>query len=139
MKISDDKEMQVTLFKTQEDTYYSAVISHAYYCIFYAAKAYLLTRGVKTEAPEEHKKTFEEFSKLVSKGVVDVELLMLYEKTLVKAETLLGIFQLEKGKRGRFTYRTLPQANRDPAKESIENAQTFFRHIYNLCSQIRKG
>ena len=135
MKVSDDKEMQISLFKTQEDTYYSAAISHAYYCIFYAAKAYLLTRGIKTEAPEEHKKTFEEFSKLAGKGIIDFELLKLYEKMLVKAETLLSIFQLEKGKRGKFTYRTLPQANRDPAKESIENAQTFFKHIYNLCGQ----
>lgn len=135
MKISDDKEMQISLFKTEGDTYYSAVISHAYYSIFYAAKAYLLTKGVKTEAPEEHKKTFEEFSILAGKGVIDVELLKLYEKMLVKAETLLSMFKLEKRKRGKFTYRTLPQANRDPAKESIENAQTFFKHIYNLCGQ----
>lgn len=133
MKISDDKELQVSVFKMQSDTYYSAVISHAYYCIFYAAKAYLLTKGIKTEAPEEHKKTFEEFSKLVEQGVIDVELLKIYEKMLIKADTLLHIFELEKGKRGKFTYRTLPQANREPAKESIENAQTFFRHIYNLC------
>ena len=72
MKISDDKEMQVSIFKVPEDTYNSAVISHAYYCIFYAAKAYILTEGIKTEAPEEHKKTFEQFSKLVERGVVDV-------------------------------------------------------------------
>lgn len=135
MKVSDDKEMQVSVFKVQEDTYYSAVISHAYYSIFYAAKAYLLTKGVKTQPPEEHKKTLEEFRILAGKGVVDVELLKLYEKMVVKAETLLNIFQLEKRKRGKFTYRTLPQANREPAKESIENAQTFFRHIYNLCSE----
>lgn len=133
MKISDDKELQVSVFKMQSDTYYSAVISHAYYCIFYAAKAYLLTKGIKTEAPEEHKKTFEEFSKLVEQGIIDVELLKIYEKMLIKADTLLHIFDLEKGKRGKFTYRTLPQANREPAKESIENAQTFFRHTYNLC------
>lgn len=135
MKISDDKELQVSVFKMQSDTYYSAVISHAYYCIFYAAKAYLLTKGIKTEAPEEHKKTFEEFSKFVEQGEIDVELLKIYEKMLIKADTLLHIFELEKGKRGKFTYRTLPQANREPAKESIENAQTFFKHIYNLCER----
>ena len=137
MKISDDKEMQVSVFKVSEDTYYSAVVSHAYYCIFYAAKAYILTKGIKTEAPEEHKKTFEEFDKLVEKGIVDVELLKIYEKMLIKADVLLSIFELEKGKRGKFTYKTLPQANLEPAKESIENAQTFFKHIYYLCEEKR--
>lgn len=135
MKISDDKNLQTSFFKMEEDTYYSAVISHSYYCIFYAAKAYLLTRGIKTEAPEEHKKTYDAFGKLVDTGTVDVELLKIYEKMLVRADSLLHIFELEKGKRGRFTYRTLPQANREPARESIENAQTFFRHIYNLCQK----
>ena len=137
MKISDDREMQVSVFRIPEDTYYSAAISHAYYCIFYAANAYLLTKGVKTKAPEEHKKTFEEFGKLVERGIVDVELLRIYEKMLIKADALLTIFELEKGKRGRFTYKTLPQANREPAKESIENAQTFFKHTYGLCEQTK--
>lgn len=135
MKVSDDKELQISIFNMQEDTYYSAVISHAYYCIFYAAKAYLLTKGIKTEPPEEHRKTFDEFSRLVDKGVIDVELLKIYEQMLVKADTLLGIFEKEKGKRGKFTYRTLPQANKEPAEESVRNAQTFFRHIYNLCEE----
>ncbi len=136
MKISDDKELQLSAFNMKEDTYYSATISHAYYCIFYAAKAYLLAKGIKTEPPEEHKKTFEEFSKLVEKGIVDVELLKIYEKMLVRADTLLHIFELEKGKRGKFTYRRIPQANREPAKESIDNAQFFFKNVYGLCEKI---
>src|SRR3989338_399857 len=78
-KISDDKKMQVEIFGVKEDTYYSAVISHAYYSIFYAAKAYLLLKGIKTEAPEEHRKTFEEFSRFVDKGTVDIELLKIYK------------------------------------------------------------
>lgn len=69
----------------------------------------------------------------MEKGVVDVELLKIYEKVLVKADALLHIFELEKGKRGRFTYMRLPQANREPAQDSIDNSQFFFRHIYNLC------
>jgi hypothetical protein len=67
------------------------------------------------------------------RGVVDVELLRIYERLLVRADTLLNIFEVEKGKRGKFTYRTLPQANREPAKESADNAQTFFRHVFKLC------
>ncbi len=133
-KISDDRKMQIEVFMMKEDTYYSAVISHAYYSIFYAAKAYLLLKGIKTSAPEEHKKTFEEFSKLVDKGIVDIELLRIYHNMIVKADTLLHIFELEKGKRGRFTYRRLPQANQEPAEESIKNAKTFFNNIFRLCS-----
>ncbi len=114
-KISDDQKMQLEVFGMKEDTYYSATISHAYYSIFYAAKAYLLLKGIKTKAPEEHKKTFEEFSKLVTKGVVDVELLKIYQNMILKADTLLHIFELEKDKRGKFTYRRIPQANQEPA------------------------
>lgn len=133
LKISDDKDIQLSVFKMQADTYYSATISHAYYCIFYASKAYLLAKGIKTEPPEEHRKTFDQFSKLVDKGVVDVELLKIYQNMLIKADTLLHIFRHEKGKRGKFTYRRIPQANKEPAQESIKNAQFFFKSIFELC------
>ena len=134
-KISDDKKMQIEIFGMKEDTYYSATISHAYYSIFYAAKAYLLLKGIKTQAPEEHRKTFEEFSKLVDKGTVDIELLKIYQNMLIKADTLLHIFEYEKGKRGKFTYRRIPQANKEPAQESIKNAQIFFSNIFRLCEK----
>jgi hypothetical protein len=52
---------------------------------------------------------------------------------MVKAETLLGIFKREKGKRGEFTYQKLAQANFDPANKSMENAKFFFKHINSLC------
>lgn len=134
MKLSIEKDIQIEVFKIEEeDTYFSSVISHAYYCIFYEAKAYLLTKGIKTEPPEEHKKTFEEFKKLVEEGVVDLELLKIYEEMLVKADTLLHIFKFEKGKRGKFTYRKLPQANLEPAQESLDNALSFFKHMNSLC------
>ena len=132
-KISDDQKMQVEIFAMKEDTYYSAVISHAYYSIFYAAKAYLVLKGIKTQAPEEHRKTFEEFSALVDKGIVDVELLKIYRSMLLKADTLLHIFALEKSKRGTFTYRRIPQANQEPAQESINNAKLFFKNLFRLC------
>lgn len=135
LKISDDKEMQLSTFKMKIDTYYSAVISHAYYSIFYAAKAYLLLKDIKTDAPEEHKKTFEEFKKLVDQGILDVELLKIYERILTRADILLHIFALEKGKRGKFTYKRIPQANQEPAQESIKNAEFFFKHIYDICKK----
>jgi len=132
-KISDDKKMQLEIFQMKEDTYYSASITHAYYSIFYAAKAYLLLKDIKTQAPEEHKKTFNEFSKLANIGTIDIELLKIYQNALIKADTLLHIFELEKSKRGKFTYLRIPQANKEPAQESIKHAQIFFKNIYKLC------
>jgi len=133
-KLSVETKIQVNIFKIEEeDSYFSSTISHAYYCIFYGAKAYLLTKGVKTKPPEEHRKAFEEFKKFVEQGIVDVELLRIYEEMIIKADTLLHIFKHEKGKRGKFTYRKLPQANLDPAQESLDNAMNFFKHINLLC------
>lgn len=135
LKISEDQKMQVEIFSMKEDTYYSAVISHAYYSIFYTAKAYLLFKGIRTSAPEEHRKTFDEFSKLVHKGVVDAGLLKIYQSMIIKADVLLHIFELEKGKRGNFTYKRIPQANQEPAQESISNAKVFFSNIFILCEE----
>ena len=93
-------------------TFYSAVISHAYYCIFYSAKAYLLKKGIKINAPEEHRKTYEAFKELTDKGELDVELLKFYEKMLVKADTLLGIFRIEKKTRRFHLSETSPGKQR---------------------------
>ncbi|MBU0756665.1 MAG: HEPN domain-containing protein [Nanoarchaeota archaeon] len=128
--ISEKPEMQTDSFDIKDpETYYSGVISHSYYSIFYAAKAYLINKGIKVTAPEEHRKAFEEFKKYVESGELDVELLKIYQEALVRAEYLLGIFKEEKKKRGNFAYRIMPQANKDPANESIEHAKTFFKHI----------
>lgn len=137
-KVSDDPKIQVDIFQLKEDTYYSASISHAYYSIFYAAKAYLLIHNIRTEAPEEHKKTFDAFSHLVEKGIIDIGLLNLYKNVLIRADTLLHIFSWEKGKRAKFTYKRIPQANQEPAEESIKNAHTFFRNISLLCEKSVK-
>ncbi len=99
---------QTDIFEIEEeDSYFSSTISHAYYSIFCGAKAYLSTKGIKTKHPEEHRKTFEEFKRFVDDGFIDVELLNIYKQLLVRADTLLHIFKLEKNKRGKFTYRKL--------------------------------
>lgn len=132
--VTNEQSMQRELFKIDRPlTFYSAVIFHSYYCIFYSAKAYLLKKGIKIRAPEEHRKAYEEFRNLVDAGIVDAEMFRIYEQMLIRADILLGIFKTEKKKRGNFTYQTLPQANQHPAEESLNNAQTFFKHIYNLC------
>ena len=134
MQVSINKDLQIKIPEIDKpDTYFSSVISHSYYSIFYTAKAYLMLKGVITKVPEEHKKTYNEFKKLVSQGIVDKELLRIYEEVLIKAEELLGIFKIEKKKRGEFTYQRIAQANLEPAKESLENAKTFLKHIYDLC------
>jgi uncharacterized protein (UPF0332 family) len=99
------------------------VISHAYFSIFYSAKAYLISKGIKTSAPEEHKKTYEEFKRLVDEKIVDRELLELYDDAIMKAESLLEIFHSEKKKRGHFTYNVQSEANKPYAEKSVANAK----------------
>ncbi len=128
--LSAIEKVKVELEANPDDTFYSAVISHSYYAIFYCAKAILLTKGIKTKVPDEHKKTLFEFKKnFVDNSVLDKELLEIYEREVVKADELLSLFAHEKWKRGYFTYKTIAQANIYPAKESIENATKFLTNI----------
>ena len=120
----------------EDETFYSGVISHCYYSIFYSAKAMLLTKGIDTKAPEIHKNTLNEFKKhFIDSGILDMKLLLIYKKIIVKAECLLQIFESEKKKRGDFTYNTISQANIEPAKESLKNAKTFFKHCNAYLNQ----
>ena len=128
-KLSNEPDLKLNFELKGDSTFFSNVISNSYYCIFYSAKAFLYKKGVITESPEEHKKTYDEFKKFVDEGIIDVELLYIYNSMFIKAEELLGIFKKEKSKRGEFTYQKLPQANLNPAKESLENAETFFKNI----------
>lgn len=129
-RISRDDGLKGALELKPDSTFYSNVISICYYCVFYSAKALLLNEGIATRPPEEHRKTYEEFSRMVESGKIDYELLRIYKAMIVRAEELLGIFRREKKKRGKFTYQKLPQANRQPAMESLENAKKFFKNIY---------
>ncbi|MCK5140383.1 MAG: HEPN domain-containing protein [Nanoarchaeota archaeon] len=132
-KISSEVQVKESLEIVPSMTFYSQVISHAYYCIFYSAKAVLAENGIETKPPEEHKKTLDEFEKkLVKTGMLDAELLKIYRSIVVRADELLGIFSFEKKKRGQYTYKRLPQANVEPSKESIVNAEKFFKNIYKV-------
>ncbi|MEK6860167.1 MAG: hypothetical protein AABX54_05125 [Nanoarchaeota archaeon] len=125
LELSTNNETKGILGIPKEKTFFYSVISHAYYSIFYAAKAYLFQKGIRTESPEIHKKTYLEFKKCVDKKFLDYELLRIYENEISKAESLLNIFFLEKEKRGRFVYNVKSEANLPFAKESIENAKKF--------------
>jgi len=128
-KLSTTTKLKLDFELKEDATFFSNVIGNAYYCIFYSAKAFLCIKGIITEPPEEHKKTLEEFEKLAASGEIDVGLLNIYKSIVIKADELLGIFRKEKAKRGTFTYKKLPQANLEPAKESLDNAEKFFKNI----------
>ncbi|MBU4245505.1 hypothetical protein L6303_04660 [archaeon] len=138
MEVSRNQTLQKEQFRIEKNfTFYSAVISHSYYCIFYSAKAILLSEGIKTDSPDIHKKTFEAFEAFfVKTGKLDVQLLMIYKKMMLRAEELLGIYSLEKKKRGEYTYQKLPQANMEPAGESLKNASLFFKAINGILRKL---
>jgi len=132
-EISNNKNKKEEFNIEEETTFYSAVISHSYYSIFYAAKAMLLTKKIKTFAPEVHKKTYLAFKEqFVDSGILDIELLNIYKKMILRADELLQIFKDEKWKRGHFTYQTIPQANKEPANQSIQNAANFLKNIKTI-------
>lgn len=137
-EISTNLELKNILKIPKEKTFFNDVISQCYYSIFYAAKAYLLLKNVRTYPPEEHKKTYEEFEKFVVSGELSKQLLDIYELERGKAEALLNIFQLEKGKRGKFVYNVNANANIPYAKESIENARTFVSIIKKIIEESVK-
>ena len=66
---------------------------------------------------------------MVEKGLIEADLLRVYDDVKTKAEALLEILKKEKEKRNTFTYETLPQANKRPAKDSLNNALLFIAHI----------
>jgi uncharacterized protein (UPF0332 family) len=134
--LSGDREIKKELGVNEDDTFYSAAISHAYYSIFYDAKAILLTNGIRTKPPEIHKKTYMEFKRnFVDTGELDLELLKIYDAMLVRADELLSLFMEEKRKRGHFTYQTIAQANIPFAEQSIRNARKFVENVLEVVSK----
>jgi len=131
-EVSAKPELKKTLGIPIEQTFYNDVISQSYYAIFYAAKAFLTDKGIETSPPEEHKKTYEEFKKMVESGELNHDLLEIYESEREKAEELLKIFYIEKKKRGRFTYNVNANANIPYAEESIKNAIKFTTAIKSI-------
>lgn len=142
-RLSEQEKAKADFGLPHDATFYSSVISHSYYSIFYAAKAMLLTRGIRTWAPEVHRKTYDAFEKhFVMTGILDKKLLEIYDEAMVRASDLLGIFRGEKRKRGDFTYKIIPQANRNPADESLANAKVFvsnIRKVVGSAGRVHRG
>ena len=129
-RLSEEIKFKDEFSIPQDATFYSSVISHSYYAIFYAAKAILLTKNIKTTSPNIHRITYDLFEKtFVKTGVLDKKLLQIYTDIVVKAGDLLEIFKDEKWKRGNFTYQVIAQANKTPADDSLKNAKLFIANI----------
>ncbi len=130
-QISQEAPLKKETFRIAEElTFYSAVIEHSYYAIFNSAKAYLISKGITfANKRGQHQKVYHKFKYFVKKKVIDSELLKMYEEVKGRADELLGILQEERKKRGEFTYEKLPQANREPAEQSLNNARLFVSHI----------
>lgn len=136
-RLSEENESKLEFELPADITFYSSVISHSYYAIFYAAKSVLLAKDIRTSSPAVHKKTIDAFQNdLVDTGILDVRLLEIYKKAIVRADALLGIFRDEKWKRGNFTYNTIPQANKEPAEESLSNSKVFVANIRKVIEGI---
>lgn len=135
-KLSEEMKFKEEFYLPNNITFYSSVISHSYYAIFYTAKALLLTKKIKTFAPDIHKKTYEGFKKnFVDSGLLDKSFLDIYDKIVIRASELLEIFRYEKWKRGNFTYKTIPQANKEPADDSVNNAKIFVSNISKIIKE----
>jgi uncharacterized protein (UPF0332 family) len=137
-KLSEDSPEKEALNVSLGTTFYSAVISHAYYAIFYSAKYYLLSKNTAVPEQGQHNFVYQKFRRLVKTGELDNELLEIYEDAKIKAETLLLILEDEEEKRTEYTYKTYPQANKEPAEKSIENAKFFVSHIRDIVRKKSK-
>src|SRR3989344_3966536 len=78
--LSTTDDIKLKLGISMDKTFFNNVISESYYAIFYCAKAFLISLGIKTEPPEEHKKTYEEFKKIVKSKRLGNQLSEIYKK-----------------------------------------------------------
>lgn len=130
--LSELVEAKKLLKVSADETFYNSVIEHAYYSIFYCAKAYLMNKGIKFPEQGQHQAVYFAFRKLVREGKVAIELVELYKEVKIKAETLLEILEKVEENRTKFIYKTLAQANKEPADSSIKNAEIFLAQVKSL-------
>lgn len=128
--LSEDSQLKIKFEFPPNVSFYSSVINHSYYAIFYCAKAYLISENIILKSEQgQHQQVYFEFKKLVKFGLIEKQLLKIYEEVKGMAESLLDIIKTERAKRTTFTYETIPQANKQPAEESLKNALFFISHI----------
>ncbi|MEK6889330.1 MAG: hypothetical protein AABW80_04455 [Nanoarchaeota archaeon] len=134
--LSDSEGIKRDVFKIAEKTtFYSGVIEHSYYSIFNSAKAYIIFKKIILPEQGQHQAVYYQFKKLVQQGIISEDLLKMYEEVKVKADVLLEILEKEEEKRTKYTYKILPQANKEPAQQSLNNAQFFYNYIRQFIQQ----
>ncbi len=60
-QVSQEGALKKELRLPAPTTFYSSVIGHAYYAIFYAARAALLLEKVEVRSPDIHNKVYNQF------------------------------------------------------------------------------
>ena len=129
MSLSTDVAVKRQLAIDGRRTFYNNVISLSYYAMFYAAKVYLASKGVIVKALHEHRQVYEMLKHQAEAGALDGELLKAYRELVIRAEDLLGMYWLERRKRGLYTYHRLSETNRPIAQESLRRAASFLKHL----------
>ena len=86
--LSENSKVKKEIFSLPEEiTFYSAVISHAYYSIFYSAKAYVMSKNSTIPEQGQHNAIYQKFKKFVKEGDIEKELLIIYEDLRVNHPT----------------------------------------------------
>jgi uncharacterized protein (UPF0332 family) len=136
-RISTDRRLQQEeLHLESTSSFHNAVISHAYYSIFYSTKAYLLKKGIRTHEPAEHRKVCKTFERFVISGTLSTEIRRFVKDSSNNGNDLLSILKNEKKKRGEWTYEHHNPANRIPTQKSLDNANMFIKTMSTLCEII---
>lgn len=114
MKLAQDKIRVAEILLVNRE--YRDAVSRAYYAVYYAAKAFLLSHG---EDPSSHKGVdilFHRFSKTLGEPSIDTaKMLSLMQKARLEAD-----------------YREKVKVTQENAKGAIEMAKSFLREIKNL-------
>ncbi len=133
LALCENNEVKDSLGLQEKDSFYDWVIVVAYYAMFHITQALLATKKIKITNIRVHEATLYAFAHnfILTKELED-ELFFTYEDAEAKAEELFTSLSEERRKRGKFTYERLPQANKEPAEESITHATEFVREIETI-------
>lgn len=118
---------------------YLWVIVSSYYSMFYVANAVLLSLGFKTQDKIVHKVTSDALI-VLALGKLKKELLENYESVQkdameiasIRAEDILGSYDLELAKRSEFQYNMLEETKESKAATSLKRAKEFLFELKNL-------
>jgi uncharacterized protein (UPF0332 family) len=118
-------------------TFLGEVVSLSYYSIFYAAKAYTISNGIKTCPPNEHVDLHEALERDLHSRWFGENPREVCEALMIDSRKLSDIFLYEKAKRGSSTYEPASKVRLRNAEISIENAEIFLISINYLLNRSK--